>query len=162
MAVLFISHSSKDGAVTTALEAWLRTNGFRDVFVDYSIAGGDAWDEALKSAAGNCRVILCIVTESWLNSNECFGEFQAGFYMGKRIIPLFLLSGGHDRSDEAKSGSPGSARIIKASISLPALRPVARSTSVPTRESPSAWQQDCAKRAHSVAWDSTPRRSRST
>jgi formylglycine-generating enzyme required for sulfatase activity len=102
MAVLFISHSSKDGAVTTALEAWLRTNGFTDVFVDYSIAGGDAWDEALKSAAGNCRVILCIVTESWLNSNECFGEFQAGFYMGKRIIPLFLLSGGHDRSDEAE------------------------------------------------------------
>jgi formylglycine-generating enzyme required for sulfatase activity len=102
MAVLFVSHSSKDGEATTALETWLRANGFTDVFVDYSIAGGDAWDEALKSAAGNCRVILCIVTENWLNSNECFGEFQAGFYMGKRIIPLFLLTDGHSRSEEAE------------------------------------------------------------
>ena len=48
MAVLFVSHSSKDDAATTALEAWLVANGFTDTFIDHhSIAGGDAWGETL-------------------------------------------------------------------------------------------------------------------
>jgi hypothetical protein len=42
MAVLFISHSSKDRAATTALELRLRANGFTGMFIDHhSIAGGD-------------------------------------------------------------------------------------------------------------------------
>jgi len=103
MAVLFVSHSSKDNAATAALEAWLSANGFTDVFVDYqSIAGGDAWDEALQAAAGTCRVVVFLVTENWLASHECFGEFQASFYMGKRMIPLFLLAAGGGRSEEAE------------------------------------------------------------
>jgi hypothetical protein len=35
MAVLFISHSSKDYAQAAALEAWLRSNGFTDLFIDH-------------------------------------------------------------------------------------------------------------------------------
>ena len=92
MAVLFVSHSSKDDAAATALEAWLRDNGFTDIFVDHhSLAGGTKWREELRSAAGACRVVVCLVTESWLASDECFNEFRAAWYMGKRIIPLFLL-----------------------------------------------------------------------
>jgi formylglycine-generating enzyme required for sulfatase activity len=103
MAVLFVSHSSKDDAATTALEAWLVANGFTDTFIDHhSIAGGDAWGEALQAAAGTCRVVVFLVTENWLASYECFGEFQASFYMGKRLIPLFLLTKGGSRGDEAE------------------------------------------------------------
>ena len=44
MAVLFVSHASKDDAHATALETWLRANGFSDLFVDHaSIAGGEHW-----------------------------------------------------------------------------------------------------------------------
>ena len=47
MAVLFVSHSSRDDAAATALEAWLRANGFTDIFVDHhSLAGGDKWQPA--------------------------------------------------------------------------------------------------------------------
>jgi conflict system STAND superfamily ATPase/TIR domain-containing protein len=92
MPVLFVSHSSKDDAAASALEAWLRRNGFTDIFVDHhSIAGGDAWRLALQQAAGTCRVVVCLVTENWLASKDCLAEFDASFYMGKRIIPLFLL-----------------------------------------------------------------------
>src|SRR5271166_4872699 len=92
MAVLFVSHSSKDDAAAAALEAWLRANGFTDIFVDHlSIAGGDGWRQALQAAAGTCRVVLCLVTENWLTSKDCLAEFDAAFYMGKRVIPLFLL-----------------------------------------------------------------------
>jgi hypothetical protein len=85
------------------LEAWLRANGFTDMFIDHhSIAGGDAWGEALQAAAGTCRVVVCLVTVSWLASLECFGEFQASFYMGKRIIPLFLLPAGRSGGEETE------------------------------------------------------------
>ena len=92
MAVLFVSHSGKDDSHASSLEAWLRNNGFTDIFVDHgSIAGGDKWRDTLKASANSCRVIICLVTENWLGSHECFGEFVAASYMGKRIVPLFLL-----------------------------------------------------------------------
>jgi formylglycine-generating enzyme required for sulfatase activity len=92
MAVLFVSHSSKDDALAGSLEAWLHAHGFTDLFVDHGIAGGEKWRDALKQSAAACRVIVCLVSENWLASQDCFGEFVAAGYMGKRIIPLFLLS----------------------------------------------------------------------
>src|SRR5262249_27135052 len=78
MAVLFVSHSSKDDAAASALEAWLQGNGITDIFVDHqSIVGGEKWRETLRASAGTCRVVLCLVSESWLTSNECFNEFRA-------------------------------------------------------------------------------------
>jgi hypothetical protein len=57
MAVLFISHSSKDDAAATALEVWLHANGFTDIFVDHHrLAGGAKWREELRKSAGACRV----------------------------------------------------------------------------------------------------------
>ena len=92
MPVLFVSHSSKDDAAATVLEAWLRASGFDDIFVDHqNLVGGAKWREELRASAGACRVVVCLVTASWLTSNECFNEFRAAWYMGKRIIPLFLL-----------------------------------------------------------------------
>ena len=73
-------------------------------FVDHhSIAGGDNWREALRASAGSCRVIVCLVTENWLSSHECFGEFVAACYMGKRVIPLFLLPLVPNLDDERKN-----------------------------------------------------------
>jgi hypothetical protein len=92
VAVLFVSHASKDDALASALEAWLNANGFTDIFVDHhSIPGGGKWREALRAESGACRVVLCLITTNWLSSSECFGEFEAAWYMGKRIVPLFLL-----------------------------------------------------------------------
>jgi formylglycine-generating enzyme required for sulfatase activity len=104
MPVLFISHSSKDDAHVNVLAAWLRSNGFTDFFVDHQqIAGGDKWPEALRASAGSCRVVICLVTPKWLASPECFNEFGAAWYMGKRIIPLFLLPASTKLNQEAKT-----------------------------------------------------------
>ncbi|MGH6936239.1 MAG: TIR domain-containing protein, partial [Methylocella sp.] len=103
MAVLFVSHSSKDDANAASLEVWLNASGFTDIFVDHhSIAGGDKWRETLRASAGACRVVLCLVTQSWLASLECFSEFRAAWYMGKRILPLFLLPPAPSLDDDAK------------------------------------------------------------
>lgn len=92
MTSIFISHSSKDDALASQLEAWLKSNGFVDLFIDHSnIHVGMNWANALRAAAGACRVVVCLTTENWLASEQCVGEFNAAWYMGKRLLPLFLL-----------------------------------------------------------------------
>jgi hypothetical protein len=104
MPVLFISHSSKDDAHVDTLAEWLRANGFTDCFINHQqIAGGDKWSEALRASARSCRVVVCLVTPNWLASSECFAEFEAAWYMGKRTIPLFLLPPSTKLNAEAKS-----------------------------------------------------------
>jgi hypothetical protein len=73
MASLFISHSSKDDVSVTALEEWLKINGFTDIFIDHnSIAGGEKWRDALRSSAAACRVVLCFITTSWTPPKTVF------------------------------------------------------------------------------------------
>jgi formylglycine-generating enzyme required for sulfatase activity len=92
MTTVFVSHSTKDDATASALEVWLGSRGFSEVFVEHSnIVGGEKWAQALRDAAGSCRVVICIVTENWLKSDDCFAEFRAAWYLGKRIIPLLAL-----------------------------------------------------------------------
>ncbi|WP_082914887.1 toll/interleukin-1 receptor domain-containing protein [Paramagnetospirillum marisnigri] len=94
MTAIFISHSSKDNILTEALVDWLVCEGFTDVFVDNSeIRTGDRWADILRSAKASCRIVICLVTPDWLNSDECFGEFLSGWYAGKRIVPLFSTAG---------------------------------------------------------------------
>lgn len=92
MSVLFVSHASRDDALVGGLVAWLDQNGFRDHFADHlGIGAGEKWEDALQAAAGACRVVVCLVTENWLASTECFAEFRAAAYMGKRLAPLLLV-----------------------------------------------------------------------
>ena len=92
MATVFVSHSSKDDKLASQLEDWMKTNGFSDLFIDHSsIRGGDKWADALRDSAGACKLVVLLVTQSWLSSAECPSEFKAAWYMGKRILPLFLL-----------------------------------------------------------------------
>jgi hypothetical protein len=92
MPTIFFSHSSRDDAMASAVVDWLRARGFDDIFVDYdSIRAGDKWTETLRRASGSCRVVLCLVTPDWLASSECFGEFTAGWYAGRRMIPLVCV-----------------------------------------------------------------------
>ena len=86
-----------------SLDSWLASRGFTDIFLDHrSIAGGVKWRDALRTSAGSARVILCLVTEHWLRSVECFNEFRAAWYMGKRVIPLLTLDANYQLNDDGK------------------------------------------------------------
>jgi formylglycine-generating enzyme required for sulfatase activity len=124
MPALFISHASEDDVTAVALEAWLRARGFTDLFIDHSdIDAGEKWAQALRDAAGACRVVVCLVTENWLASDECFSEFRAAWYMGKRIIPLFALAPG----DAARRERLGKVRAEDQGLDLaPCLTPDGR------------------------------------
>lgn len=102
MTTIFVSHASHDDTLVEQLEAWLRRNDFTDFFIDHDarrgIVVGEKWADALRSQTKACRVVICLVTRNWLSSSECFGEFMAAWYMGKRIIPLVL--------GDAEGGAP--------------------------------------------------------
>jgi formylglycine-generating enzyme required for sulfatase activity len=128
MPSIFLSHSSRNDALATSLEAWFRSNGFDDLFVDHdNMRAGDKWVEALRRAKGSCRVVVCLVTPEWLASDECYGEFMAGWYAGRRIIPLMAVGDatldekqrarlqrvlGEDQgADIAKAGAPAALNL---------------------------------------------------
>ena len=118
MATIFLSHASRDDALASQLEAWLRANGFTDLFIDHSsISGGEAWADALRANAGSARVVLCLVTPNWLASGECPSEFKAAWYMGKRIIPLFLL-GDESALDQKQKSELGRVRAEAQGLDL--------------------------------------------
>ena len=74
------------------LAGWLAQNGFDDLFIDHdNIRSGDKWTEALRRAKSACRVVLCLITPEWLQSDECYGEFMAAWYAGRRMVPLLAL-----------------------------------------------------------------------
>lgn len=92
MATVFLSHSSRDDELARQLESWLNRSGFDDLFVDHTgLLSGDKWTEELRRRKASCRVVICLVTSNWLSSHECFAEFLAGWYAGKRMIPLLVL-----------------------------------------------------------------------
>jgi hypothetical protein len=128
MATIFLSHSSHNDTLASALEQWLIANGFDDLFVDHTnIRSGDKWSDSLRRAKASCRVVLCLVTPEWLDSDECYGEFKAAWYLGRRIIPLLCLTGtpldnkqashlarvlAEDQgADIAKAGAPGALNL---------------------------------------------------
>jgi formylglycine-generating enzyme required for sulfatase activity len=118
VALVFVSHSSRDDGLAGDLETWLNASGFTDLFVDHSsIAGGEAWADALRASAGACRVVICLVTPNWLASSECPAEFRAAWYMGKRIVPLFLHGDEASLSD-AQSSSLARVRAEAQGIGL--------------------------------------------
>jgi hypothetical protein len=53
MAVLFVSHASRDDAMAIVLETWLRDKGFTDLFVDRSaLDAGEKWAQAAAGRSG--------------------------------------------------------------------------------------------------------------
>jgi hypothetical protein len=71
MKTIFVSHSSRDRAAAEELERWLQTLG-HGVFLDFDpeagIKGGADWEQILYQRLRVCRVVIPLLTPSWLES----------------------------------------------------------------------------------------------
>jgi WD40 repeat protein/tetratricopeptide (TPR) repeat protein len=94
MANIFISHSSRNNDRAIEVQAWLKDNGWVDVFLDLDpergIVAGQRWKDALKEAAHRCEVVLALVSPEWLASSWCKSEIDAARLMGKKIIVALI------------------------------------------------------------------------
>jgi tetratricopeptide (TPR) repeat protein len=92
MSTIFISHSSADNALAIELFDWLKSQGYRSVFLDLDpndgIEAGKRWEKVLYRELVSCSVVLALVTEDWSTSQWCFTEITHARSGGKPILGL--------------------------------------------------------------------------
>ena len=92
MSAIFLSHSSKDNAVASALMADLERQGHRSVFLDFDpengIPAGREWEKELYQRLRECRGFIVLCSESSMSSRWCFAEITHAKSLGKHVFPI--------------------------------------------------------------------------
>jgi formylglycine-generating enzyme required for sulfatase activity len=88
VARIFISHSSVNTAEAIALNDWLVSNGWNDIFLDLDpergIKAGQRWQATLKSAVDVCEAVIFLLSPEWCASKWCLAEFLLAAHLNKK------------------------------------------------------------------------------
>jgi hypothetical protein len=91
---IFLSHSSKDNFEAIALNDWLASEGWNDVFLDLDpergIAAGERWERALHAAANRCEGVVFLVSGNWLASGWCLKEYALARGLNKKLFAALI------------------------------------------------------------------------
>ncbi|HEV7277088.1 MAG TPA: TIR domain-containing protein [Devosiaceae bacterium] len=94
MTRIFISHAGTDDVAARVLVDWLASEGWDDVFLDFStdngIAPGERWRQALHEAANRCEAVLFLISPAWLASDWCRREFHLAVRLNKRMFAVII------------------------------------------------------------------------
>ena len=94
MSRIFLSHSSHNDAEAKAIHAWLRSEGWDDIFLDLDpergIKAGERWQNALRRASSVCELVIFLITPEWAASNWCRTEFLVAKQLNKRIFGVLV------------------------------------------------------------------------
>lgn len=94
MSRIFLSHSSGNNAEAIALQDWLISHGWDDLFLDLDpergLKAGERWQAALKQAAERCELVIFLVSPEWAVSKWCLAEFLLARNLNKRIFGVIV------------------------------------------------------------------------
>src|SRR3954453_11601732 len=97
MASVFLSHSSRDEAVTERVAERLRDAGFAALFVDFDpqqgIAAGRNWERELYTQLRRADAVVFLASEASVESRWCFAELSLARSLGRPVFPLRLQPG---------------------------------------------------------------------
>src|SRR3954463_13719139 len=97
MASVFVSHSSRDRAVTERLIERLRAAGFAALFVDFDpeqgIPAGRSWERELYAQLRRTDAVIFLASEASVASRWCFAEHSLARSLGRPVFPLRLQPG---------------------------------------------------------------------
>src|SRR3954468_20348599 len=97
MASVFVSHSSRDRAVTERVVARLRAAGFAALFVDFDpeqgIPAGRNWERQLCAQLRRTDSGVFLASEASVPSRWCFAELSLARSLGRPVFPLRLHPG---------------------------------------------------------------------
>src|SRR3954447_22956991 len=97
MAAVFVSHSSRDQAVTERVVARLRAAGFAALFVDFGpeqgIPAGRNWERELYGQLRRSDAVIFLASEASVASRWCFAELSLARSLGRPVFPLRLQPG---------------------------------------------------------------------
>ena len=89
MAVVFISHASRDKERVDEIVEAIRLQGFDSIFLDHDelkgIQSGVNWEQTLYSEIKRTHAILLVLSPNWINSKWCFAEYTQAKALGKEI-----------------------------------------------------------------------------
>ena len=92
MSAIFISHSSRDHAVASELQARLSEEGHRSIFLDFDpengLAAGRDWERELYAKLRTCQAVIVLCSEHSRASQWCFAEITQARALGKPILPV--------------------------------------------------------------------------
>src|SRR5688572_6773717 len=94
MASVFVSHSSRDRAVTERVVARLGAAGFAALFVDFDpeqgIPTGRNWERELYAQLRKTDAVIFLASTASVASRWCFAEVSLARSLNKPIFPLRL------------------------------------------------------------------------
>jgi hypothetical protein len=97
MASIFVSHSSRDQAVTELVVARLRAAGFAALFVDFDpeqgIPAGRSWEQELYAQLRRRDAVIFPASEASVASSWCLLEVGLARSLGRPVFPLRLQPG---------------------------------------------------------------------
>ena len=85
---VFISHSSKDKAVTKAIFTALETAGIKCWIAPRNINPGQEWPEAIVNAVTSSRAMVLIFSKNANHSKDVAKETFLAINMGIDLIPI--------------------------------------------------------------------------
>ena len=91
MARVFISHASVDTGWAEQVRDWLAEDGhetFLDQHQDDGILPGEDWEKRLYSELHAADAVVCVVTESYVQSVWCAAEIGAARALGAELLPV--------------------------------------------------------------------------
>src|SRR3954471_18970808 len=97
MASVFVSHSSRDRAVTERVAERLRAAGFAALFVDFDpeqgISAGRNWERELYTQLRRTDAVVFLASEASVASRWCSIEIGLARSLGRPVFPLRLQPG---------------------------------------------------------------------
>jgi WD40 repeat protein len=104
MADIFISHSGKDNEVAAAIgDRIRRERPSWSLFYDKdNIRAGQLWQERLREELQSCRIVLALLTRSFLTSPWCFTEAVTAAFRGTDVVAIEI----EDLTNNDLAGAP--------------------------------------------------------
>src|SRR3954467_3175040 len=97
MASVFVSHSSRDRAVTDRVVQRLRAAGFAALFVDFDpeqgIPTGHNWERELYAQLRRTDAVIFLASKASVASRWCFAELSLARSLGRPVFPVRLQPG---------------------------------------------------------------------
>src|SRR3954463_363044 len=97
MASVFVSHSSRDRAVTDRVVQRLRAAGFVALFVDFDpdqgIPAGRSWERELYAQLRKTDAVIFLASEASVASSWCLVEVGLARSLGRPVFPVRLQPG---------------------------------------------------------------------
>ena len=117
MSRIFLSHSSKNNAQALALRDWLASQGWHDVFLDIDpergLVAADRWQRALRSAIGRCKAVIYLISNAWLDSDNCKSELDGAGYVGAEPLGILIEDVDRKRIPSELSGERQMPRLFR-------------------------------------------------